>query len=444
MKIQISDTFTYKKLIKFTVPSILMMIITSVYVVVDGLFVSNYVGKEAFSSLNLIMPFIMVFGAFGFMLGTGGCALMAKYIGEGENKRANEVFSLIIYVLLIGAVVCTIFGIVFLEPISILLGATPELLEDCIIYGAILLLALPFFMLQTSFQIFVVVADRPNMGMALSVFSGVTNIVLDYLFIVVFEWGIAGAAWATASSQIVGAIIPLIYFASKKNKSNLKIVKFRWHFKDLLKSCTNGSSEMMTNVSLSLVNMLYNIQLMHFIGSNGVSAYGIIMYISFIFNGVFIGYTIGACPLISYNYGAKNHIELKSLFKKSLILITTVATVLTLIGVIFSREFAWIFVGYDKSLLDLSTKALSLYSISYLFSAINIFASALYTALNNGKISALLSFLRTLVFQAIMIMGLPYIFDIDGIWLAVVFAELMCLVLTIYFFKKANKRYNYY
>lgn len=421
-----------------------MMIITSIYGVVDGLFVSNFVGKNAFSALNLILPFPMIFGAFGFMLGTGGCALVAKSLGEGKNKEANEIFSMIIYVIIIGSLVFSVIGTAFLEPISILLGATSELLADCITYGGIMFLALPAFLLQAAFQSFVVAANKPNMGLTLSVVSGVLNMILDYLFIVVFHMGIAGAAWATTVSQIVGGVIPLVYFFSKKNNSTLRLVRWKWNPRALLKSCTNGSSEMMTNLSLSLINILYNLQLMKFIGKNGVSAYGIIMYVSFIFMGVFIGYSIGVAPIISYHYGAKNTDELKALFKKSLILMVLSSVILTLLAEVFSTPLVAIFVGFDQELQSLSVIALRLYSISYLFSCINIFASAFFTALNNGKISAFISFLRTLLFQAIMVLMLPYILGIDGIWLAVVFAEVLCLGVTIVLFKRSNKYYNYY
>ena len=305
-------------------------------------------------------------------------------------------------------------------------------------------MALPAFMLKTSFQTFVLVTNKPNMGLYLSIICGITNIILDFLFIAIFEWGIAGVALATSISQILGAVIPLLYFISTKNNSSLHLIKFKWDGKALLKSCTNSSSEMMTNISLSLINMLYNIQLMKFIGINGVSAYGIIMYVSFIFSGVFIGYTIGVCPIVSYNYGADNKVELKSLFKKSIILMISSSIVLTIIAELFAPQLSGIFVGYDPELLSLSITALRLYSLSYLFSCINIFASAFFTALNNGKISALISFLRTLVFQAIMILILPYIIGIEGIWLTVLFAELSCIAVTIYLFKVSNKQYEYY
>ncbi len=444
MSIQISDNFTYKKLIQFTMPSIIMMIITSVYGVVDGLFVSNYVGKEAFASLNLIMPFIMIFGAFGFMLGTGSCALVAKFLGEQNKKKANEVFTMVFVTLFVGAVLLSTLGIIFIEPIAIALGATSDMLNDCITYGIISLIGIPAFILQTSFQPFVVVAGKPKMGMILSIASGVANIALDYLFIVVFKWGIAGAALATITGQIIGGIIPLIYFMSKYNDSTLVFTKFNWDFKALFQSCSNGASEMMNSVSMSLVNMLYNLQLMKFIGQDGVSAYGIIMYISFVFLSTFIGYTIGSSPIISYNYGAKNYTELQSMFKKSIVLMLTTSICLTIIGISFASPLARIFVGFDAELLKLSVFALTLYSTSYVFAAINIFASAFFTALNNGKISAFISFLRTLILQSTMIMLLPQYFGEIGLWLAVPVAELIGVSVSIIFFIKYRKKYHYY
>ncbi len=420
-----------------------MMIVTSVYGVVDGLFVSNFVGTEAFASLNLIMPFIMIFSAFGFMLGTGGCALVAKYLGAKNKRKANEVFTMIFVTLFIGATILASLGIAFIEPIAVALGATPDMLNDCIIYGTISLIGMPAFILQTSFQPFVVVADKPKMGMILSIASGVTNIILDYLFIAVFDWGIAGAALATITGQIIGGIIPLIYFMSKWNNSGLRFTKFKWDFKALFHSCSNGSSEMMNSVSMSLVNMLYNLQLMKFIGQDGVSAYGIIMYISFVFVSTFIGYTIGSSPIISYNYGAENFVELKSMFKKSIVLMLSASIVLTVIGIAFARPLATIFVGFDIELLELSVFALAIYSTSYVFAAINIFASAFFTALNNGKISSFISFLRTLVLQTTMILLLPQLLGDIGLWLAIPVAELIGVGVSTFFFIKYKKIYHY-
>ncbi len=443
MTIKISDKFSYSKLIRFTIPSILMMIITSIYGVVDGIFVSNLVGENAFASLNLIYPFIMLLGGIGFMLGTGGVALVGKLLGEGEDRQANEVFSLIIYVLLITSAILAMVGIIFLRPIALLLGATPELVEDCVTYGTIMLLALPGFMLQVSFQTFVVVANKPSMGMKLAIVSGIVNIILDFLLMAVLQWGIAGAAIASGTSQIVGGVIPFIYFATKLNTSHLKLVRFKWNIKALLNSCANGASEMMTSVSSSLVNILYNFQLMLYIGADGVSAYGVIMYISFIFVGVFFGYTIGVSPIISFNYGASNTNELSSVYKKSLVLMISASVLFTLLAEIFAVPLASVFVGYDAELLELSVRALRIFCVSYLFSSVNIFASAFFTALNNGKVSAFISFLRTLLLQVIMILLLPYLIGIDGIWLAVVFAELICLAVTITLLRANSRHYSY-
>lgn len=442
MNIQLSNHFTYRKLLRFTLPSMAMMIVTSIYGVVDGLFISNLVGSNAFAAVNLILPFVMIFGAVGFMFGTGGSALVAKTLGEGDTKKANQIFSMLIYVLIAFGVIFTILGIVFLKPIAILLGATPELLGDCVSYGTFLLLTLTAFMLQTTFQTFFVVAEKPNMGLTISIASGLTNVVLDFLFIFVFRWGVAGAAAATGLSQVVGGIIPFVYFL-RKNDSMLRLTRPVWNGKALLQSCTNGSSEMMTNLSLSLVNMLYNFQLMKLAGVNGVSAYGIIMYVSFIFSGVFIGYAIGSAPIISYHYGASNDSELKSLFKKSLVIIGSCASIMTLIAEILAMPLAKIFVGYDVELLAITCRALRLFSLSFLFSGVNIFASAFFTALNNGLVSAFISFLRSLMFQVMLILWLPVLWGVDGIWLAVVVAELMTLVLTLTLFAVKKKQYHY-
>lgn len=442
MDIQLSNHFTYSKLLRFTLPSMAMMIVTSIYGVVDGLFISNIVGSNAFAAVNLIMPFVMIFGAVGFMLGTGGSALVAKTLGEGDSKKANQIFSMLIYVMIALGIFFALLGIIFLKPIALLLGATPELLRDCVVYGSILLLSLTAFMLQTTFQTFFIVAEKPNMGLTISIASGLINVALDYLFIYVFRWGVAGAAAATGISQLVGGVIPFIYFL-KNNSSMLKLLKPVWNGSALLKSCTNGSSEMMTNLSLSLVNMLYNVQLMKLAGTNGVAAYGIIMYVSFIFLGVFIGYAIGSAPIISYHYGAANSSELKNLFKKSLMIIIGVASAMTLFSQLLAVPLAKIFVGYDAELLAITTRALRLFSLSFLFSGINIFASAFFTALNNGKVSAFISFLRSMVFQVVMILWLPVYWGIDGIWLAVVVAELMTLVVTLAAFVLNRRQYQY-
>lgn len=442
MNIQLSDNFTYSKLIKFTVPTIFMMIITSIYGVVDGLFVSNVVGSDAFASVNLIMPVLMICGAIGFMIGTGGGAFVSKTIGEGDKKKANESFSMLIYLLIIVGLIITVLAVIFIRPISIALGAEDKILEGCVAYGKVLMLGIVPFVLQNSFQSFLVVAEKPKMGLAVSIAAGVTNMVLDFLLIYVLDMGISGAAAATVISQTVGGIIPLIYFI-RNNNSPLRIVKARFDFKVIGQSCLNGSSEMFTNLSMSVVNMLYNMQLLKYIGTDGIVAYGVIMYISYIFNGVYIGYSIGTTPIVGYNYGAENKDGIKNLLKKSLIIILMCALILTGLAEMLSGTLAKIFVGYNKELLDLTTKAIRIFSLSFIISGFNVFASSFFTGLNNGIVSGSISFLRTFVFQIIMIFTLPLIFNINGIWMAVIFAEMLALCVSFMFFAKNKAKYEY-
>ncbi len=442
MSIQLSEHFTYKKLIKFTIPTIIMMIFTSIYGVVDGIFVSNCVGSDAFASLNLIWPAIMIFGSIGFMIGTGGSALVSKTIGEGKKEKANEYFSMLVYLLVIIGMICSAIGIVLIKPIASLLGADETLLADCITYGRALLIFLVPFLLQNCFQSFLIVAEKPTFGLVMSIVAGVSNMILDFLFMYVFKMGILGAAVATGMSQLLGSIVPIIFFA-RKNDSLLQLTKAKFEGKAILKACTNGSSEMLTNLSASLVNMLFNMQLMKFAGSDGVVAYGIIMYVAFIFSGTYIGYSIGTAPIIGYHYGAENTEELKSLLKKSLKLIGITSIVMTVLAEILSKLLASIFVSYDAGLLEMTTRAIRLFSISYIISGFNIFASSFFTALNNGPVSAAISFLRTLVFQITTIFILPAIWGIDGIWLAVVVAELLSLIVSGAFIIRNRTKYQY-
>lgn len=442
MKIQLSEHFTYKKLIKFTIPTIIMMIFTSIYGVVDGIFISNCVGSDAFASVNLIMPVLMILGTIGFMVGTGGSALVSKTIGEGNKEKANEYFSMLNYFLIAVGFILTIIGLIFIRPISKLLGAEGDMLEYCATYGRVLLVSLIPFLLQNSFQSFLVVAEKPQMGLIISIIAGITNMILDFLFIYVFKWGVFGAAFATALSQAVGGIIPFAYFI-RKNDTPLRITKAKFDKKALLQTCINGSSEMLTNVSTSLVNMLYNMQLMKFAGADGVVAYGVIMYISFMFSGTYIGYSIGSAPIISYHYGADNKEELKNLLKKSLKLIGITSVVMTICAEILSKLLASIFVSYDNNLLEMTTNAIRIFSLSFIISGFNIFASSFFTALNNGLVSAIISFVRTLVFQVIMILLLPILFEINGVWLAVVVAEILALIVSTIMIIKNKKKYQY-
>lgn len=440
--IQLSEHFSYIKLMRFTIPTIAMMIFTSIYGVVDGLFVSNIVGSEAFAGVNLIMPALMMLGSVGFMVGTGGSALVSKTIGEGNKKLANRYFSMLIYFLLIVGIVLSILGNVFIRQISELLGAKGEMVDICSTYGRTLLCSLPFFMLQNCFQSFLVVAEKPAMGLCVSVIVGLSNMVLDFLFIYVFRLGVFGAAFATAISEFVGAAIPLIFFI-RKNNSPLKLIKTKLELKPILRTCSNGSSEMVTNISMSLVNMLYNLQLVKFAGYDGVVAYGIIMYVGFIFSGTYLGYCVGVAPIVGYHYGAANTAELKNLFKKSLFLLSSAAVVLTACAELLSSVLAGIFVGYNQDLHDMTTNAIQLFALSYIISGINIFASAFFTALNNGLVSAVISFMRTLVFQIAFIFILPELLGLNGIWLAVVGAEICSLIVSVSFFVANRKKYKY-
>ena len=440
--IQLSEHFSYIKLMRFTIPTIAMMIFTSIYGVVDGLFVSNIVGSEAFAGVNLIMPALMMLGSVGFMVGTGGSALVSKTIGEGNKKLANRYLSMLIYFLLIVGIVLSILGNVFIRQISELLGAKGEIVDICSTYGRTLLCSLPFFMLQNCFQSFLVVAEKPAMGLCVSVIAGLSNMVLDFLFIYVFRLGVFGAALATAISEFVGAAIPLIFFI-RKNNSPLKLIKTKLELKPILRTCSNGSSEMVTNISMSLVNMLYNLQLVKFAGYDGVVAYGIIMYVGFIFSGTYLGYCVGVAPIVGYHYGAANTAELKNLFKKSLFLLSSAAVVLTACAELLSSVLAGIFVGYNQDLHNMTTNAIQLFALSYIISGINIFASAFFTALNNGLVSAVISFMRTLVFQITFIFILPELLGLNGIWLAVVGAEICSLIVSVSFFVANRKKYKY-
>lgn len=446
MKIQLSDHFTYSKLLRFTVPSIVMMIFTSIYSVVDGFFVSNFVGTTPFAAVNILWPFIMICAAVGFMLGTGGSALVAKTLGEGKPDEANRIFSMLVYASLVLGVIIAILAVVFLRPISILLGAEGELLENCILYGRILLPALPFFILQNEFQSFLVTAEKPGFGLAITVAAGLTNVALDALFVAVFRWGLAGAAAATAASQLVGGLIPLFYFLLP-NKCSLHLVKTGFLPTAFRHTCLNGSSELVTNISMSLVSMLYNLQLIKLAGENGVAAYGVVMYVSFMFIAVFLGYSIGCAPVISFHYGADHQDELKGLFRKSLVLMTAFSVMLTVLAEVLARPFSVLFVGYDPALLEMTVQAFALYSLSYLLTGFNIFGSAFFTALNDGLTSATVSFLRTLVFQTAAVLLFPLLLPshlkLDGIWLSIVVAEALSLAVTLFFILKKRRKYGY-
>lgn len=444
MRIQLSDHFTYGKLIKFTLPSIAMMIFTSIYGVVDGFFVSNFAGKTPFAAVNFIMPFLMIVATVGFMFGTGGTAIVAKTFGEGDSKRANEYFSLFVYVSFVLGILFAILGIVFIRPIASTLGAKGELLENCVVYAGIILAALPFYVLQLLFQSFFVTAEKPQLGLIVTVSAGLTNIILDAVLVLSLpqEYKLIGAAIATAMSQVIGGVIPLFYFF-RKNNSILKLGKTKFYGKAITKACVNGSSEFMSNVSMSLVGMLYNVQLMKYGGENGVAAYGVMMYVSMIFSGAFIGYSIGTAPIIGYHFGAQNHDELKGLLKKSIILIGLFSVGMLLAGQILAVPLGRFFVGYDIELLDMTVSGFRIFATSFLFMGYAIFGSGFFTALNDGVTSAVISFLRTVVFQIAAVLLLPLILDIGGVWYSIVVAEFMAMLLSAVFVVMKRKKYHY-
>ena len=441
-QIQLSDHFNYKKLLTFTLPSIIMMVFTSIYGVVDGFFVSNFVGKTPFAAVNFIMPFLMILGAVGFMFGTGGSALIAQAMGEGNREKANRLFSLLVYVSAICGILIGVLGILFVRPVASALGAEGDMLDHCVLYGRIILAALPAFMLQYEFQSFFVTAEKPRLGLAVTMAAGITNMALDFIFVAVFRWGLPGAAVATALSQAVGGIVPLIYFL-RPNTSALRLTKTRYDGRALLKTCTNGSSELMSNISMSVVSMLYNFQLMKYAKEDGVAAYGVLMYVNMIFLAAFIGYSVGTAPVISYHYGAGDHGEMKSLLRKSLLIIGGFSLAMLGLAEGLARPLGMIFVGYDQGLLELTLRGFRIYSFSFLFAGIAILGSSFFTALGNGLVSALIAFLRTLVFQAAAVLIFPLIWQIDGIWWSIVAAELMAAAVTALFLAGKRAKYHY-
>ena len=443
MTIQLSEHFTYKKIFRFALPSIVMMVFTSIYGVVDGTFVSNFVGKTPFAAVNFVWPFSIILGAFGFMIGTGGSALVAKTLGENKKEDANRYFTMLITLVVILGILLTIFGLIVVRPLSHALGARGQMLEDCVTYGRTLMIFNTAFMLQSVFQSLFITAEKPRLGLIMTVAAGLTNMVLDALFIAVFKWGLVGAALASGLSQCIGGILPLIYFLSSKNDTPLKLVKTKLEGKILLKACANGVSELMTTVSSSLVSMLYNFQLMRLAGQNGIAAYGAVMYVEFAFIAVFIGYSIGTAPIVSYHYGSENHNEVKNMLQKSFKIMSVLGITMMVLAQILASPLAKVFVGYDKKLFDMTVHGFRLFSFYFILAGINIYASSFFTALNNGMISAIISFSRTLGFETLAVIILPIFLQLDGVWLAITVAEICAFVISISFLIAKKEKYHY-
>ena len=441
-RIKLSDHFTYKRILRFTLPSMAMMVFVSIYGAVDGYFVSNFVGTTAFAALNLIMPFIMVVSACGFMMGAGGNAIIGKTLGEGRQEQAKRYFSFFIWATLIMGIVFSILGVIFMEPIAELLGAEGNTLRLCVIYGDISMVSMPMFMIQYLFQSFFIAAEKPGMGFKVTVVAGCTNMVLDAVFVGLLGWGLAGAAWATVTSEYVGGIIPLVYFA-RKNDSTLQIVRTKFYGRAFVKACTNGSSELVSNIAMSFIAVVFNWQLLKYAGENGVAAYGVLMYVSFLFYAVFMGYCSGSAPVISYNYGSGNSDELKNLFQKSIKLMSVGGVIMTVLGIVTAVPVCSFFVGYDQELLDMSVNGYRIYSFTYLLMGVGAFGSSMFTALNNGIISAVISGVRTFVFRLSAVLLLPLAFGINGIWLSTCVAEVFSFFLVLYFFAANRMKYKY-
>ena len=442
--IQLSDHFDYPRLLRFVLPCIGTMLFTSIYGIVDGLCVSNFVGKTAFAAVNLIMPLPMLIGTVGFMLGTGGSAIVAITLGEGDAKKADRFFSLFVWTAFVVGVVLTVIGLLILRPVAVLLGAKGEMLDYALTYGRILLVSLPTYIWQNLFQSFFVTAEKPKLGLAFTVGAGCTNMALDVLLVGILRWGVAGAAVATFLSQLVGGVLPVFYFMDNKTNSRIHLVKPKFEGRVLLDACINGSSELMTNLSMSLVNILYNYQLLRFAGEDGVAAYGVIMYAAFLFVAVFVGYAVGSAPIVSYHYGARNYKEVNNIYRKSLRMIAVVAVMMTGVSMWIIPYVAKVFVGYDAALLALTSRAFRLYAISFLFMGFNVYSSSFFTALGDGVTSALISFLRTLLFQVVAVLVLPALMgSVDGVWLAVTVAELAALVVTVCMFLTKDKIFHY-
>ena len=441
-RIQLSDHFGFSRLFRFTFPSIVMMIFTSIYGIVDGFFVSNFAGEAAFVAVNFIIPYPLILGAVGFMFGSGGSALIARTLGEGDRQKANRIFSLIVYTSIISGVVIMIVGLLLLRPVAIFLGASGDLLTDSLRYGNIILLAIPAYILQYAFQCLFITAEKPRLALVVTVAAGVANMVLDALLVGVIPLGIEGAAIATAISQYIGGVVPVIYFLCP-NSSLLRLTGTGPDIRSLIRVCVNGSSELMSNISMPAVSMIYNAQLLLYAGENGVAAYGVLMYVCMIFIAIFIGYSVGIAPVVSYHYGADNKKELKSLLSKSAIIIGAFSVLMFIAGELLGTLFSMLFVGYDTELLEMTSHAFSIFSFSFLFTGYAIFLSGFFTALNDGVTSAIISFMRTLVFQVASVLILPLIFKLDGIWISLIVAELMAVVVSLIFLFVKKKKYGY-
>ena len=429
MNIELAGHYTHRRIVRSVLPSIGMVLVTSIYSIVDGFFVANFAGKPGFAAVNLTFPAIMMIGSLGLMIGTGGAALVAKIKGEGYPEKANRVFTMLVQFCLALGVVMGVALAIGAPAVARWLGADAPMMDECVTYIRLNMIGMPGFVLQCAFQSFYMAAERPQLGTLMSVVAGVTNVVLDAILVWALGLGVTGAAIATTAGCLVGGLFPLFYFSSRHNRGTLRIVPTRILWPYIGKACTNGLSEYVGSIAMNIVTMCYNLQLMRYLGEDGVSAYGVVMYIAFIFAAVFIGYNIGITPIIGYHYGADDLHEQRSLFYKSLSIIGVLGVLMTLSAELFAGPLARVFVGYDKALTALTIRAMRLYMLAFLINGINMFVSALFTGLNNGVVSAVASFTRTLVFEMACVWLLPVLLGIDGIWVAWPIAEVLALFL---------------
>jgi len=444
MKIELQGHYGYGRLVRTMLPSIATMIVSSIYSIADGLFVSNYAGSTAFAAMNIIWPGIQILAVFGLMVGAGGSALVSKTLGEGDQDKACRIFSMLTRITMLAGIAMAFLFFILMKPLTWVLGAEGGMIQMATTYGRIIVITLPLYMIQMMFQPFFMVAEKPELGTQISIICGVVNIVLDALFIIVFRLGLIGAALGTAISIATGGLFSLIWFLSKRNKTHLqfrKNVKTEW--KHVGKSCSNGLSEYVGNVALSVVSICYNLQLMKYIGESGVAAYGILMYLGFVFAAVFIGYNLSVTQIIAFNYGERNHTELRSLLHKSIILISVGGVIMTTVAETAAAPLARFFVGYDESICILTIRAIRIYMLSFLICGLNMFASAWFTALNNGIISAISAFVRTFIFELGCVFILPTFFGVDGIWNAVNVAEVCALLFSAFLITAFSKKYGY-
>ena len=441
-KVSLRDHFTWGNLARYVAPSVVMMVFTSLYTVVDGIFVSNYTGKTPFAAVNLIFPVIAIYGAFGFMFGTGGTALVTKTIGEGDRDRANRIFSLLVFVTLgLGGVIALV-GALTMRPLAIALGASGELLEEAVVYGVVFIVGTPAFVLQSLFQSFFAAADKPRLGLLFIVAAGLTNILLDGILVAALRLGVAGAALASVLAQMVGGLIPLVYFV-RPNGSLLRLCATRWEGKAVFKSALNGSSELLVNISFSIVNMIFNMQLLKLAGENGIAAYGFIMYVCFFFLAAFFGYDVGMAPIVGYNLGLGNKEELHNIFVKSLWIVLLGGLAMLALAEGLAVPLGKLYVGYDPELLAMSVRGFRIYAVGFAVVGLNIWGSAFFTALNNGVVSGALAISRTFAFEMICIFLLPMALGLDGVWWTCAVSEGAAAVVTVGCLAGLRRRYGY-